>query len=92
VICAAALYELWLLWKMQHGMAEVRDWLDAFNREHFTADEISRYNLEPATRDVPRWLSWLQGCLRPNFCNGLEFTLMLAAVSIIAAAFVLLAI
>jgi hypothetical protein len=97
VICFAAVFELWLLWKMQHGMEEVRDCLDAFRDEHFTADEISRYFPRPATRGIARWLrsnlpSWLQRCLRPNFCNGIEFTLMLAGVTIIAAAFVLAAI
>jgi hypothetical protein len=88
VICVAAVYELWLLWRMQYEMAKTRDCLDAFRDEHFTEDEVSRYNLRPAS-NVP---SWLQGCLRPNFCNGLEFTLALAGVSIIAAGFVLAAI
>jgi hypothetical protein len=91
VIIIAAVYELWLLWKMQRDMEKIRDCLDAFHDEYFTENEISRYNLRPATPGIAL-PNWLQGCLRPNFCNGLEFTLVLAGVSIIAAAFVLRAI
>jgi len=97
VIIIAAVYELWLFWKMQRDMEKTRDNLDAFRDEHFTENEISRYNLRPATRGIALWLrsnvpSWLQECLRPNFCNGFAFTFMLAVVSIIAAVFALLTI